>query len=56
MNHFLKNHFMPKHKEYRIKSCEELTYEFLKNKGDQFMNCLATFLLQRQQLREVQIF
>ena len=43
VNKFLQNHFMPKDKEYRIKNCDELTYEFLKNEGDQFMNCLATF-------------
>ena len=46
VDHFLKNHFILKKKEYEIKTCEDLTFEFMKNEGDQFVNCLATFLLQ----------
>ena len=56
VDHFLKNHFIPKKKEYEIKTCEDLTFEFMKNEGDQFVNCLATFLLQKQQFVEAQTY
>ena len=43
VNRFIKRHYKPLHKKNKITNWKDITYEFLKEEGNQFLAQLATY-------------